>query len=85
MGTHMKTTIDIADGLLSRAKALASREGRSLRQVVEEGLQLVLRSHRRGSQFRLRRVTFGGKGLSPELDQTSWDAIRDRAYEGRGG
>ena len=42
MGTHMKTTIDIADGLLGDARAKAAREGTTLRAVVEDGLRRVL-------------------------------------------
>jgi hypothetical protein len=80
----MKTTIDIADAILARAKALANRERRTLRQLVEEGLQLVLRSRRQSGRFRLRRASFRGEGLAPDLREGSWDSIRDRAYEGHG-
>ena len=40
----MKTTIDIQDELLERAKRRASQTGRSLRAVVEDGLRTVLAS-----------------------------------------
>lgn len=39
MGTHMKTTIEIADDVLVRAKRQAQREGKTLREVVEEALR----------------------------------------------
>lgn len=39
MVTHMKTTIDIADDLLDRAKHEARREKRTLRAIVEEALR----------------------------------------------
>lgn len=81
----MKTTIDIADSLFARAKALAARERITLRQLVEEGLLYVLRQRRRGGRFHLRKVTFRGQGLSPDLAGGSWEQLRDRAYEGHGG
>ena len=37
------------------------------------------------SSFRLRRHTFGGRGLQAGLDEHDWAAVRERAYEGRGG
>ena len=39
----MKTTLDLDDELLVRAKALAAREGRSLTGLIEDGLRLRLR------------------------------------------
>jgi Family of unknown function (DUF6364) len=39
----MKTTLDINDTWLARAKALAARQRTSLTRLIEEGLQLRLR------------------------------------------
>ena len=39
----MKTTLDINDELLVRAKALSARERKSLTLLIEEGLRLRLR------------------------------------------
>jgi hypothetical protein len=41
---HMKTTLDINDSLLANAKALAAKQRTTLTRLIEEGLQLRLRS-----------------------------------------
>jgi Arc/MetJ family transcription regulator len=82
--THMKTTIDIADPLLARAKQVAAAEGVTLRELVEDGLRQVLEERERRPAFRLRRATFRGHGLQPDVAEGSWQRIRDLAYEGRG-
>jgi hypothetical protein len=38
----MRTTVDIPDALLRRAKSEAALRGRKLKDLVEEGLRLVL-------------------------------------------
>jgi len=86
MVTHMKTTIDIADALFESAKAMAAREGTTLRALVEEGLQAALRKRRpRGRGFHLRDASFRGRGLQPGVDLAEWDAVRRAAYGSRGG
>ncbi len=82
--THMKTTIDIADALFREARQIARREGTTLRALVEEGLRRVLRERRTSPGFRLRRATFKGEGLAPDLESGSWEQVRRRVYEGRG-
>lgn len=85
MGTHMKTTVEISDPLLKEAKTVAARERTTLRTLVEEGLRAVLKARSKRRRFRLRKASFAGKGLQPELRGASWERIRERAYEGRGG
>ena len=86
MGTHMKTTIDIADSLLDAAKATAERERTTLRALVEEGLRTVLEQRRtQRRRFRLRDASFKGKGLQPGVDLGDWDRLSELVYEGRGG
>ena len=43
----MKTTIEVPDDLYRRAKAEAALRGRKLRDLVEEGLRLVLETPRK--------------------------------------
>ena len=84
MYSHMKTTVEISDALLSEVRQLARREGTTLRALVEEGLRRIMseRSARKG--FELRKVAFRGEGLDPDLEGGSWEEIRRRIYEDRG-
>lgn len=85
MVTHMKTTVEVSGALLSRAKAVASRERTTLRALIEEGLRRLLDSRRVREPFRLRKASFGGRGLQPHLSDGDWERIRDLSYSGRGG
>jgi Arc/MetJ family transcription regulator len=80
----MKTTIDIADGLLAQARQQAQEQGTTLRALVEQGLRSVLEDSARPHGFKLRKASFGGSGLRAEWVDASWDRIRELAYEGRG-
>jgi len=79
----VKTTIEVADGLLAEAKRHAAAHGMALREVVEAGLRSVLDAQgpSEARAFRLKRCAFRGKGLAAERD---WPAIRGKIYEGRG-
>jgi len=80
----MKTTIDIQDPLLREAKRLATREGTTVRALVEQGLRQVLAERKRRGTFRLRKATFKGEGLQADAAGLSWERLRELAYEGRG-
>jgi Arc/MetJ family transcription regulator len=64
----MRTTVSISDDLLTEAKLLAARTGRSLGDVVDDALRVLLaqRAQRRSTEIAL--PTFGGSGLLPGVD-----------------
>lgn len=80
----MKTTIDIADGLLVQIKEQATKESTTLKQLTEEGLQLLLNERTNRVKAKIRPVTVDGDGLQPEFQDASWHQIRNAAYEGAG-
>lgn len=69
----MKTTLDIDDDLLIKAKALSAREKKSLTMLIEEGLRLRLRRRARASgKPPVRLPVYRGKGgLARGIDPTS--------------
>ena len=78
MVTHMKTTIEIADDLLARAKRQARRERKTLRAVVDEALRQRL-SNPGLRSFRLRKHPFKGNG-GQEIAEGQWETVRDLIY-----
>jgi hypothetical protein len=81
MVSHMKTTIDIADDLLERAKRQAHREKKTLKEVIEEALRRQLASGPEQKRFRYRPHTVKGKGLQPGIAEGNWDQLRDLIYK----
>lgn len=81
---HMRTTIELSDALLARARKLARKRGTSVRALVEEGLRRVL-EEQPPSRYRLPDASFRGDGLVEGLDAGDWERVRELAYEGRGG
>ena len=81
----MKTTLEISDPLLREARRVAARDGTTLRELVEQGIRRIVAERKRKTTFRLRKASFKGQGLRPELQGATWDQLRDLIYEGRGG
>jgi hypothetical protein len=80
MGTGMKTTVEISAAILKDARALARREGVTVRLLVEEGLRTVLAARHSRARFRLKDASFNGRGLQDGVDEGRWDQIRDAIY-----
>jgi Arc/MetJ family transcription regulator len=82
--TSMKTTIDVDDTLLARAKRHARKAGKPLRALVEEGLRRVLmesEATRPGYQLPDRSV--GKRGAPDPLERLSWQDLRGEIYPDR--
>lgn len=81
----MKTTLDINNSLLANAKALAARQRTSLTRLIEEGLQLRLRSAHVATKAnnRKRKIpVFKGRGglvagVNPISNKSMLDAASD--------
>ncbi len=75
----MKTTLDLSDVVLQRAKAHALAEGLTLRAVVEDALRRYLDALEAGAtrprEFRIE--PWGEGGLLPEYADKSWNEILD--------
>jgi hypothetical protein len=79
-----KTTIELADDLVKKAKAVAARRGVTLRALIEQGLRDVIRGDRHTKSFSLRNASVRGRGLQDEFKNREWSDIREAAYKGRG-
>jgi hypothetical protein len=79
----MKTTVEIPDALLARAKRHARRTGRPLRALIEEGMRRVLDETPSASPYRLPDRSVGEPGGPNPLAQYGWHELRDEIYGGR--
>jgi hypothetical protein len=77
----VKTTVEIAEPLFRRARQYCSEHGVTFRVLIEIGLRAALDPPKTRKPFRLKPFGFQGEG---PLTQ-DWEAIREMAYEGRGG
>ena len=74
----MRTTVNINDRLLSEAKVLAARSGKTLTAVIEDALQERLARQQVSARSQpVRLPTFGGNGLQPGVDLDDSAALRD--------
>ena len=80
----MKTTLDINDELVTRAKHRARESGRPLRALVEEGLRRVLSDDTEHRPYRLPDLSVGDPAARDPLESYSWQDLRELIYSDRG-
>lgn len=84
MVTHMKTTIDLSDGLLAEAKRVARREGTTVKALMEQGLRRAIDERKGRAKFTLRDASVDGQGLAPDVKAGGWEVVRDLIYREHG-
>lgn len=76
----MRTTLDLDDSLLAKAKSQAAKEHTSLTRLIEQGLALRLRAKKTRQKQPALPVYAGKGGLrSTVADATSHRALLDAA------
>jgi hypothetical protein len=82
MGSHMKTTLDLADPLFQAANALSAHQKTTLSALVEEGLRLVMDQCKDAAPFPCKYQDFSIKGEALVSDPAKWqDLEMDWAIE----
>ena len=76
----MKTTLDIQDALLQRAKKVSKFTGRSLQALVEDGLRHVLEESSPAERYRMPDRSVGDPDDPNPLEGLSGQDLRDETY-----
>ena len=79
MVSHMKTTLNINDTVMTQLKREAARQGRTMSELVEMALRLLFRSQRKRRDLPPLPTFHSGGTL---VDVADRDAVY-RAMEGR--
>lgn len=77
---YMKTTLDLKDELLARAKQLAKASGKPLRAIVEDGLRATLAAEEQTVRYDLSDCSFGDPEADDPLELLSWQDLRKEIY-----
>ncbi len=82
----MRTTVNIDEHLLAEARAEAARTRRSLGDVVDDALRVLLAQHRSpdgADRPRVVLTTYGGSGLRPGVDLEDKEAMAELLGDNR--
>ena len=77
----MKTTIDVHDELLARAKRYARETGGTLRSLVEEGLRNILSAAASSEPYRLPDLSVGDPTDDDPLEAYTWQDLSEMIHE----
>jgi hypothetical protein len=79
----VKTTLNLRDDLVARAKALAAKEGTTLTKMIEEGLTLRLRRRNTPVAGAIKELPVSRRrgGVRSGVDGTSNRSLFDAAGE----
>jgi hypothetical protein len=78
---RVKTTLEIPEDLLARAREAVRREGTTMRALIEEGLQAALARRSQTAPYRWPDLSVDGEGLAPGIEEGSWEPLRERIYK----
>jgi hypothetical protein len=80
----MRTSVDIPDLLLRRAKRLARERGITLRQLLVDGLTTALEREEPAPKHRMKDRSYGEGGLASGLSWSDTERIDELSYGDRG-
>lgn len=75
----MRTTVDLPDDLLARARLRAAEERTTLTGLLADGLRLMLADRPERRSPRPLPLSTAGGGMHPSIDATSNAALLDAA------
>jgi hypothetical protein len=79
----MRTTIELNDELLRKAKRRAADGGTTLKDIVEQALRSMLEARPKSAGGYTLKWKPRGGGMQPGVNFDDWNALRDRMDEGR--
>ncbi len=83
MFTHMRTSLDIPEPLLKRAKRLARERSTTLRQLLLDGLRSVIERGTETASYQMQDCSFGAGGLVEGLSWSDTERIDELVYGDR--
>lgn len=73
----MRTTVDLDDDILRRAKQAAAESGTTLGRLIEDAVRAVLNRKPEPAALRTELPVFHGRGLRPGIDLADSAGLAD--------